>query len=1036
MVVKPPKPKDPDSGAPLPSMPTPSMPTPSIPSPNNLSYKNKHPPINLNPPIPPIKKIEDKTKVNVRYPLISPYAYAHIYWNAKSSELVYDIEEPILNEQEKKLLRIIKNALQEIINISYLGEQSQEQILEYIAKAINLIAEELSLKIPESTYNKIFYYVYRDFIGLNEIEPLMRDYFIEDIECNGINSSVYVVHRLYRNIRTNLIFYSIDYLASLVEKLAQRCGKYISYANPLLDGTLPDGSRVNATYTTEITTRGPTFTIRKFTKIPWSPTQLIGFKTVSPEMLAYFWLLLQYKANILITGGTGSGKTSMLNALAFFIPPEARVVSIEDSVLGDAEIIYKKDGAFHRSTITELIDGLVKDKEKAENAEGIEIFAMDKDGKIKLFKPSCFLRHKVKKKILKIRLASGKEISVTADHSLFSLNEEGKIVPVAGKDLKVGSFVATPRLLPFEEKEVVFKISEYFDKLNCPDCFVVDASFVKDNRATLRRFLSKSGVRWCRQKGFVRASFFKALDGNLSNLNGKSIRSKYGTILPSEIAVDEDLAAFVGLWLADGSYDRNSVIISVVEEECRQIVKRVAERFGLKCKMHSDGISLMINSKLFKAFCQNVLGLKGDAYTKRLPEWVFNLSRKKLAALLRGYFSGDGWVRKFEVVVSSASLGLLRDIQTALLRFEIQLRIGEKLKDGTYQARISADSLDKFLEIGFLQQKKNERLAMLKRKSHDVSDVIPLPKHFYSIIGQFVKQKKQTWRIKNYVGKQSSNIGRRTLQELIQFIPNNPHGVLHSLAMNDVFWDKVVDIKEEEYEGFVYDISVPGVENFICQNIIAHNTREINLPRENWLPSVARTGLGGAEEIDLFTLLKESFRQRPDYVIVGEVRGREAYVLFQGMASGHASLSTIHADSVDAVIKRLQTPPISLSPTLLNILDVIAIMQHATVKGQETRKLAKVVEIVNIAEDGTATVNVPFYWSPADDKFYTKKEIYVFNKISERYGLSKEYLMNEFRLRTQLLFSLYKKGITDFFKVQKIINQYYKTPAQVIKEYL
>jgi len=112
----------------------------------------------------------------------------------------------------------------------------------------------------------------------------------------------------FRNIKTNIIFKNVDLLASFVEKLAQRCGKYISYAQPILDGSLSDGSRVNATYTKDITSRGPTFTIRKFTKTPWTPPQLLTFKTLSPEMLAYLWMLVEYKMNILIAGGTSSGK--------------------------------------------------------------------------------------------------------------------------------------------------------------------------------------------------------------------------------------------------------------------------------------------------------------------------------------------------------------------------------------------------------------------------------------------------------------------------------------------------------------------------------------------------------------------------------------------------------------------------------------------------------------------------------------------------------------------------------------------------------
>jgi flagellar protein FlaI len=113
---------------------------------------------------------------------------------------------------------------------------------------------------------KKYFIISRDFIGFNDAEPLLRDYFVEDIECNGANSSVYVVHRVYRNMRTNLVFRDIDKLQSFVEKLAQRCGKYISYAKPILDASLPDGSRVNATYTNDITSKGQPFTIRKFTK--------------------------------------------------------------------------------------------------------------------------------------------------------------------------------------------------------------------------------------------------------------------------------------------------------------------------------------------------------------------------------------------------------------------------------------------------------------------------------------------------------------------------------------------------------------------------------------------------------------------------------------------------------------------------------------------------------------------------------------------------------------------------------------------------
>jgi len=501
--------------------------------------------INLSPRVPAIPKFEDKTKIDVRYMVIDPYVSIHVYYDAKLGEVIYDVEEPILSDKDKNDHVKIEQAMREIVDINMVGDSSsQENLLDYIDKTARLIVSELGLSVEEESYKKLFYYLYRDFIGLNEIEPMMRDYFIEDLECNGAGEPIYIVHRVFRNIKTTVRFNDMERLSSFVEKLAQKTGRYISYANPILDGSLPDGSRVNATYTQDITSKGPTFTIRKFTKTPWTPTQLLGFHTLSPEMMAYFWIALQYQSNVMIVGGTASGKTTLLNAMAFFIPQENRVVSIED-------------------------------------------------------------------------------------------------------------------------------------------------------------------------------------------------------------------------------------------------------------------------------------------------------------------------------------------------------------------------------------------------------------------------------------------------------------------------------------------------------------TRELNLPRENWLPSVVRGGVSsaGVGNVDMFSLLRASFRQNPDYVIVGEVRGQEASVLFQGMASGHASISTMHGDSVESIIRRLETPPISLSPMLVNGLDLMAIMTHAIVGGHETRRLREIVEVQNIAPNGEAITNTPFKWNPADDKFYYAQGSRVFEKIAHKYGMSVSELQREFEIRTRLLYAMYQNKVLGYEEVQRVINDYAKTPQEVLKRF-
>lgn len=287
--------------------------------------------LDMRPQIVDLPDTDDLTTINVKYDLIPPHVKAHVFWDSKNNELMYYIEEPELDDIEREILRLVKLGLEEMINISFINAAKNKKVLEYLEKNVQSILSELGTMVSMESYQKIMYFIYRDFIGIDEIEPLLRDYYIEDIECNGTNSPVYIVHRKFRNLRTNLVFKEEERLTSFVEKLSQKCGRYISYAQPLLDGTLPDGSRVNATYSPDVTTRGPTFTIRKFTKDPWMPTTLIKFKTASAAFFAYIWLAVEHKFNIISIGETGSGKTTLLNAVASFVPDEARICSIEDT---------------------------------------------------------------------------------------------------------------------------------------------------------------------------------------------------------------------------------------------------------------------------------------------------------------------------------------------------------------------------------------------------------------------------------------------------------------------------------------------------------------------------------------------------------------------------------------------------------------------------------------------------------------------------------------------------------------------------------
>ncbi len=1408
------------------------VPQQNIPTPGNIpAAKAEEKPIFRieQPTIPMLPDVKDPATFSIKYPLIPPYTFARIRWDSAATELVYEIEEPVLTDNEKQVLDTLEDGIKELINLSFISVKDRDTVLIYLEKNIRVLLAELSIELSTESFLKIMYYIYRDFVGLNELEPLMNDYFIEDIECNGLNSPVYLVHRKYRNIRTNLVYKDIHKMAAFVEKLAQKCGRYISYAEPLLDGSLPDGSRIQAVYSTDVASKGPSFcivdgyiqlnngevkkidklfdeskknfgfkvedkneivevtnikccgvnekdlsqndskiktiiklsppkklveikledgteittttnhlfhvaddelklieaekliqgmfipipnkihvegcnqsinihnllkefsynykicaisntrikelinqeifnytnidehnkyrqniskeygvgstyfyeiisrgnsisfevlekicdtrnvnlneienlqiivyggggknaskvisiprqvdedlaylagaiisdghlgenhidvaayesgfneavytkliklfgksqkyyggnriylcnilasfyfnkifgipygkkarivsvpeiifrsnnkvvasflkglfdgdgtcfgglsyktyskclaneisylltrfgiysyiktngeenkivipsiyekdyyekigfenkikkvqlekllsrknkvyktyirhgrvpakpvlnllkefgisknyiskkcnvsynrlvyydslskpfvndiiklieekdiknnkvdylywlanseqefvkinsikifdnfenksvydieiepckffiggnrpmnlfdTVRRFTKEPWSPLQLIIKGTCTSEIYAYIWMAVEYENSLMIVGGTGSGKTSFVNTVAFFIPPQARVVSIEDSVTGNSELILKVKDEIVKINIADITK---KVHTKKIDINDIEVLTLDDTQKIKFTKPKSFIKHRTTKDIYRVTTSTGRIIDVTKDHSLFTLSIDG-LLEVKPEDLEIGnSCIATPRFLPIEGKGIYS-----FDLTNCLDIFKEDflcgepliKLFEKYNRKNFRT--NKPRYRWWKNKKIIKIKELKKISYKFNDeeKNKLFIKSKNTTKIPVIIRLDEPLLKLIGLWLGDGSYDnynKNRVIISDNEKEAIEVYKSISRRFNIKIDLMKDDWSWAFNSTVFYKFMKYVLKLDGEAKTKKIPKFVYNLTNEQLKHLISGYFGADGSVpNKNEITATSQSFDLLYGIQTFLLRFGIISRIGKYTReDGCKDLRISSyENINKFKEISFVHQIKNEKLNLLgnKKPYHTCSDVIPINPMWFDDITPYRKY------FRTY-STSDSLPGRNYLNSLLNNpeidLPELPSKFFEQFTNSDILWDKVVKIEKlPKKMRCVYDISVPETEKFISQNIILHNTKELQLEHENWLPSVARAGAGLTNlvgqkygEVSLFDLLKASFRQRPDYIIVGEVRG-------------------------------------------------------------------------------------------------------------------------------------------------------------------
>jgi len=246
-----------------------------------------------------------------------------------SKEYKYQAYEPELTPEEE----YIKNKLIYIFRVRTeldVFDNEKEQKIQLLIQALDQIIFENQFVISDEAKDKIYYYILQEFIGYGRIDILMQDESVEDISCDGDKTPIFIYHKTFENIKTNIIFNEADELNSFVVKLAQMCGKQISVYEPVVDGKLSDGSRLQTTLAKTITKRS-TFTIRRFREDPLTPIDLIENNTLSIEMAAYFWLAIENGASVLFCGGTASGKTTMLNAISLFLPTEFKIVSVEDT---------------------------------------------------------------------------------------------------------------------------------------------------------------------------------------------------------------------------------------------------------------------------------------------------------------------------------------------------------------------------------------------------------------------------------------------------------------------------------------------------------------------------------------------------------------------------------------------------------------------------------------------------------------------------------------------------------------------------------
>ncbi|MFQ6094807.1 MAG: type II/IV secretion system ATPase subunit [Candidatus Bathyarchaeia archaeon] len=288
------------------------------------------------------KEITRKKKANrnVKKGKSSRYRVLEDYWISNplarvkiissGEQIQYIVKETKLGPKEKEAHeKLVSLLTKELVPPETMDFDVSSYILSE-AKRLAVKYKRSLGKFDEKSWKKIFYYVVRDLAGYGDLDVLIRDPYIEDISCNGVGIPVYVWHRKYESIPSNIKFTDEIQLNNFIVKLAHMSNRHISSAHPMLDAMLSEKHRLAATFMREVSTFGSSFCIRKFRTDPFSIVDLIKIGTLDEKMAAYLWILLENKMSLMIIGGTGAGKTSMLNALISLIEPNDKMVTVEE----------------------------------------------------------------------------------------------------------------------------------------------------------------------------------------------------------------------------------------------------------------------------------------------------------------------------------------------------------------------------------------------------------------------------------------------------------------------------------------------------------------------------------------------------------------------------------------------------------------------------------------------------------------------------------------------------------------------------------
>jgi len=963
------------------------------------------------------EELKKAPNVNVIYP-IGDNLYIHVYMppgGTVSGYRKYVIIEP--PRPPRALIELVEEKIAELVterDVSRDEEERKKLLLKFLEQSVDVVDapvnyNELLLrkrmgklklkKVPvySRDYDILRYYLIRDKVGLGVLEPFIKDAYIEDISCDGVGY-IYIVHRVFGPLETSVEFKTEEELDRFVIELSERIGKPVSHARPIVDATLPDGSRINIVFGTDVSLKGSNFTVRKFSKVPPSIIQLIKWGTLDERVAAYLWMLLLEGMSGFISGETASGKTTSLNAIIAFIKPTAKIITIEDT----AEVQVPHDN---------WVRELTRDTGSVESS--ITMFDLLK----------AALRQRPNYIIVgEIRGAEGN----VAFQAMQSVSWD---TPILVKNVETGEIELTPiggfvdkhysegeeRIPKYVDKYLILSMDRYgkvkWSKINyvlrhkaseiyeilyegkgilkatgSHSVFVLDedtleirpkyVSEIKEGDLLVTFVKRNSG------KSFRKTSVYnvpKNVDVNVKLIGRKYVKtSGRSGYLRSELILNGNLAFLLGTYLANECVEeklgKNPVIsLGSSEKEFINEITDTAKGLNTSATVRNRGgysrVRVYNESNEFPAYL-----IKHIAVRKLQEKHALYGLFESPAPIVREFFRG-----------------LMADARRTKVRGGIVVY--------TTENRELAKQLVWLARLAGLESKISEIDDRRCGKYYDVhvrlfetrrvrlwSERIPLRPIIKIIKTNNLETKlplELTYIVRRYDEGRQRFVLRRTARKILEFLEKyrekldeNSREILGRLKMllkSDAAFLKVLNVRKIKYEGYVYDVSVPETELFIGGDVpvALHNT-------------------------------------------------------------GHPVLATFHAGSVVRLVQRITSPPINVPKTQLDNLNFIIIQSAVYREGVMLRRMISVNEILGYDANADSIIYIPvFTWDPANDRFLFRgrgSSYLLEEKIATMRGISRRQLKliyEELDLRAQILKEMKEKNIVDYYDVFRLLAKIY-----------